>query len=92
MSKSQETPKIPLPKGWKKQVRSAVLHVLSLTQFAAAYARGWAAGSVNARVRLKAELDRANQELLMLREANDAAALRAALSDLLELAENVNRR
>ena len=26
MSKSQETPKIPLPKGWNKQVRSAVLH------------------------------------------------------------------
>ena len=34
MSKSQETPKIPLPKGWKKQVRSAVLHVLSLAQHA----------------------------------------------------------
>ena len=34
MSKSQQTPKIPLPKGWKKQVRSAVLHVLSLAQYA----------------------------------------------------------
>ena len=42
MSASQQTPKIPLPKGWKRQVRSAVLHVLSLAQYAAAYTRGWA--------------------------------------------------
>jgi hypothetical protein len=27
MSKSQRTPKIPLPKGWKKPVQSAVLDV-----------------------------------------------------------------
>ena len=38
MSTSQQTPKIPLPKGWTKQVRSAVLHVLSLAQYAAACA------------------------------------------------------
>ena len=68
MSKSQQTPKIPLPKGWKKPVQSAVLHVLFLAQYAAVYTRGWAADSTNARVRLKAELDRANQELLLLRE------------------------
>ena len=68
MSTSQETPNIPLPKGWTKQVRSAVLHVISLAQYAAAYTRGWAADSTNARVRLKAEWDRANQELLLLRE------------------------
>ena len=68
MSESQKVSQIPLPKGWKKQVRSAVLHVLSLAQYAAAYTRGWAADSVNTRVRLKAELDRANQELLLLRE------------------------
>ena len=68
MSKSQETPKVPLPSGWKKQVRSAVLHVLSLAQYAAVYTRSWAADSVNTRVLLKAELDRAIQELLLLRE------------------------
>ena len=68
MSPNQQTPKIPLPKGWKKQVRSAVLHVLSLAQYAAVYTRGWTADSVNTRVRLRAELDRANQELLLLRE------------------------
>ena len=64
MYASQQTPKIPLPKGWKRQVRSAVLHVLSLAQYAAAYTRGWATDCVNTRVRLTAERDRANQELL----------------------------
>ncbi len=68
MSKSQQTPEIPLPKGWKKQVRSAVLHVLSLARYAAVYTRGWAADSTNTRVRPKAELERANQELYLLRE------------------------
>ena len=32
------------------------------------YARGWAADSVNTRVRLKAELDQANQENALFRE------------------------
>jgi hypothetical protein len=58
VSKSQQIPTIPLPKSWNKQVRSAVLHVLSLAQYAAVYSRGWAADSTNTRVRLKAELDR----------------------------------
>ena len=40
MSKSQQTPKIRLPKSWTRLVRSAVLHVLSLAQYAAVYARG----------------------------------------------------
>ena len=68
MSNKQEMAKIPLPKGWKKHVRSAVLHVISLAQYSAIYTRGWAADSSNKRVRLKAELDRANQEIALLRE------------------------
>ena len=56
MSRTQKTPKISLPKGWKKQVRSAVLHVLS--QYAATYC-GCAADSVDTRVRLTTERDRA---------------------------------
>lgn len=43
MSTSQETPKIPLPKGWKQHVRLAVLHVISLAQYATVYTRSWAA-------------------------------------------------
>ena len=68
MSKSQETSRIRLPKGWQKHVRSAVLHVISLAQYAAIYTRAWAADSSNKRVRLKAELDHANQETALLRE------------------------
>ena len=37
MSKNQETPCIPLPKGGKKQIRWAVVHVLSLAQYAVVY-------------------------------------------------------
>jgi len=68
MSKSQEVSKIPLPKGWKKQVRSAVLHVISLAQYTTIYTLGWAADSSNQRVRLKSDLDRANQDIALLRE------------------------
>ncbi len=38
---SQTAPRIPLPKGWNKHVRSSLLHVISLAQFVAAYTRGW---------------------------------------------------
>jgi hypothetical protein len=53
---------------WPTHVASAVLHVISLAQFATAYTRGWAANSVNARIRLKAKLDRANEDNVKLRE------------------------
>ena len=65
---TQNPPKIPLPKGWRRQVRSAMLHVISLAQFATAYTRGWAANSVNSRIRLKAKLQRAIQEIALLGE------------------------
>ena len=51
MPKSQNTPKIPLPGGWKQHVRLAVLHAVSLAQYAAVYTRGWAADSVTPRNR-----------------------------------------
>ena len=66
-AKSQ-APTIPLPSLWTDTVRSAVLHVISLAQFAAARTRGWAANSVNARVRLKTENDRLQQQVQLLRE------------------------
>jgi predicted RNA polymerase sigma factor len=42
--------------------------VVSLAQFTLAYTRGWAANSPNSRIRLKAESDRAQQEITLLRE------------------------
>ncbi len=65
---TQKPPKIPLPKGWRRHVRSDMLHVISLAQYATAYTHGWAANSVNTRIRLKAELERANQEITLLHE------------------------
>ena len=62
------SPLIPLPRAWASRVKSAILHVISLAQFTIVYTRGWAADSVNTRVRLKAERDRALQDNALLRE------------------------
>ncbi len=61
-------PTIPLPKGWKPLVRSAVLHVISLAHFSIVRASGRAASSGNMRVRLNAKNDRLKQEVALLRE------------------------
>ena len=98
MSNSQNPAKIPLPKGWKKHVHSAVLHVLSLAQYAAVYTRGWAADSVNKRVRLKAEVDQLTQEIALLREeirikdAEEAVQLTAVDLDDASTAAKPNAR
>jgi transposase InsO family protein len=57
-----------LPKRWSPAVKTAILHVISLAQLAMAHTRGWAANSVNARMRLKADNDRQRQETALLRE------------------------
>jgi hypothetical protein len=59
---------VRLPTSWIHRVRPAVLHVISSAQYAIAYARGWAADSANACVRLKAENDGFRQEVGLLRE------------------------
>ena len=59
---------IVIPKHWPKNVKSTVLHVISLAHYAITYARGWAADSINARVRLQAKLDAALEEIAKLRE------------------------
>ena len=61
MPANPSCPEVSLPRGWPSQVRSAILHVISLAQFTLAYTRGWAANSPNSRIRLKAELGRARQ-------------------------------
>jgi hypothetical protein len=65
---ASENLRIPLPKSWPIHVRSAILHVISLAQFTTAHTRSWAANSINARIRLKVERDRAMEELSRLRE------------------------
>ena len=45
--------RIPLPKGWPRSIRSAVIHAISLAQFSLTHTRSWAANNWNARIRLK---------------------------------------
>jgi len=67
-TKHGNRPGIPLPVSWLQHARSAILHVISLAQFALAYTRGWAVNSQVPRVRLKAENDRLWQQVAMLTE------------------------
>ena len=64
----QTLPDIPLPSGWAENVKSAVLHVISLAHFAIVEARGWAANAVNPRARQAAEIDRLTGEVALLQE------------------------
>ena len=60
---THQAPTIPLPKAWNQHVKAAVLHVVSLAQYAKSHTRGWAANGINPRVRQQAEFDRANLEI-----------------------------
>src|SRR5262249_22526005 len=51
---------------WPRNVRSALVHVVALAQYAAVYTRSWAAESRNARVRLRATVDQLQQEVALL--------------------------
>ena len=68
MPSKNKQPQIPLPKSWGTHVKSAILHVVALAQYALTYSHSWAADSSNQRVRLKAECDRLEQEVALLRE------------------------
>jgi len=68
MSDIPDEAKIRLPRNWKSSAKAAVLHVVSLAQYAAVYTRSWAAESSNARVRVTAENERLQQEVALLRE------------------------
>ncbi len=54
---------VPLPKGWPRTIRSAVIHAISLAQFSLTHTRSWAANNWNARIRLKQENDRIRHEV-----------------------------
>jgi len=69
MPSKKKQPQIPLPKSWDKYVKSGILHVFALAQYALIYSRSWAADSSNQRVRLKAERDRWEQEVALVHEA-----------------------
>jgi hypothetical protein len=60
--------RIPLPKVWSTQAKSALLHVIAVAQYALISSRSWTADSSNQRVRLRAEGDRLEQAAALLRE------------------------
>jgi putative transposase len=72
---------LPLPANWPATVKTAMLQVIALAQYAVAYTRGWAANSPNARMRLTADKDRATTEAEQLRETNRIHRVRMALID-----------
>jgi hypothetical protein len=59
---------LPLPKGWPRHVRSAVLHAVSTANVVFTVTRGQAENHFNARVRLQAENDRLRREISLLHE------------------------
>ena len=53
---------IPLPRNWSENLKTALLHVVSLAHLANIHARGAVANSLTPRVRLAADLSRAEEE------------------------------
>ena len=68
MSKHSISQRIQLPQGWSSRVKSTLLQVISLAQYAMAYTRSWAVKGPIARLRLKAENDQLRQQVTLLKE------------------------
>ena len=62
------TPTIPLPKAWNQHVKSGVLQVISLAQYAMASACAQATNCINPRMQQQAKIDRLQQELASVNE------------------------
>ncbi|MFZ2655482.1 MAG: hypothetical protein WAX69_11190, partial [Victivallales bacterium] len=62
---------IHIPENWTATVRRGMLHAVSLAHYAMVYTRSMAANSPIERVRLKGKLDRAENEIALLREQLD---------------------
>src|SRR5262245_19697384 len=59
---------LPLPRGWPRRVRSAVVQVISLARTSLTLTQGWAAESLSPEMRRRAEEDRLQQEIQLRRE------------------------
>ncbi len=70
MTRSCDVSDAPLPKGWPRRGRSAILHVISLAQYSLSSARGWASDGRNSQARRCAEAGRLEDEVAMLREVH----------------------
>src|SRR6266571_507611 len=68
MDSSLPSVSLPLPRGWSRRVRSAVIQVISLARTSLALSQGWASESMNPELRRRAEGDRLQQEIHLLSE------------------------
>jgi predicted RNA polymerase sigma factor len=59
---------LTLPRDWPRRIRSATVYAISLSNFALTPAFGWASQSLNPRLCLRAEIERLQQEIQLLRE------------------------
>ena len=72
----QPSPDIPLPSGWARNVRTAVLHVISPARYAIVALRDWAVNGISARVRVTADSDRLKQEIQLFHQESLGRHLR----------------
>jgi len=59
-------------RGWKRHVRSSVVHILALSYYIFTAMLAKAALSKNRQVRLQAQIDRRNHEIALLQELRSA--------------------
>ncbi len=60
--------KIPLPRSWNRRTKAAILQILALSHYAFTAMVARAANERSRRTRFRAEIDRLNHELALLRE------------------------
>ena len=60
--------KIPLPRGWNRRAKFAILHILALSQYTFTSLLARAARSKNRKIRLRAQIDRRDREIGLLQE------------------------
>ena len=58
-------PRLTVPKNWTHSIQAALVHVISLAQYALVYARSWAGNSTSTRVRLAAKANQLEQEIAL---------------------------
>src|SRR5215510_12693039 len=68
MGSSLSSSSPPISRGWPRRVRSVVVQVISLARVSLAHTHSWASESLNPELRQKAEEDRLQQEVYLLRE------------------------
>ena len=61
-------PSIPLPSDWPEYAKTGIIHAIALAHFGLTHIRGWCENSRIERVKLKGQAERAQSEVLLLRE------------------------